>query len=214
VKFKVLQALLFSLFGLFPEFQAQPPIPEITISTEFSPGTTFPNFIGNKNGWNAKLYAAGAFSVLLSKRLNKHWDTFVGIGMSAYRMNNRGKVDDYLVDFTSPHLLSGIGYYKNPFNQTQSFIKLSAGSQLGYRGELNEYYETYAVKSRGNGLFYFFLRPEIGIYRRANQKLKGSSFYNAFEISAYYRFNFNSLGEVNITDDETTAEHTSEEIEF
>lgn len=64
---------------------------------------------------------------------------------------------------------------------------------------------TYAVKSRGNGLFYFFLRPEIGIYRRANQKLKGSSFYNAFEISAYYRFNFNSLGEVNITDDETTT---------
>lgn len=155
MKCEVLQALLWSLFGFITDLKAQTPIPEITISTEFSPGTTFPNFIGNKNGWNAKLYLAGAFSVLLSKRLNKHWDAFVGIGMSAYRMNNRGKVDDYLMDFTSPHLLSGIGYYKNTYNQTQSFIKLSAGSQLGYRGELNDYYENYAVKSRGNGLFYF-----------------------------------------------------------
>lgn len=176
MKFKVLQALLFSLFGLFPEFQAQPPIPELTISTEFSPGTTFPNFIGNKNGWNAKLYAAGAFSVLLSKRLNKHWDTFVGIGMSAYLMNNRGKVDDYLMDFTSPHLLSGIGYYKNPYNQTQSFIKLSAGSQLGYRGELNEYYEYLRCKKQGKWIILLFPSTRNWYLQKSKSKVKRQLF--------------------------------------
>ena len=206
VKFKVLHALLLSLYWFLPKAEAQIPIAELTLSAEFSPGSTFPNFVGDKNDWNAKLYAAGAFSVLLSKRLSKHWDAVSGIGMSAYRMNKRGKADDYLLDFSSPHLLAGIAYYKNPFSRTQSFIKLITGSQLGYNGIQKESYEQYTVNIKGKGLFYFFLRPEIGIHMKARQKLKGSSFYNAFELSAYYRFNFKSLGEVNIIEAQTNTQ--------
>jgi len=205
VKFKVLQALLLSLFCFLPKAEAQIPIPEITLSPEFSPGSTFPNFVGEKNDWNAKLYAAGAFSVMLSKRLTENWDAVAGIGMSTYHMNNRGKFDDYLLDFSSPHLLAGIGYYKNPFSRTQSFVKLIAGSQLGYNGIQKENYEQYTVNIKGNGLFHFFVRPEIGIHIKARQKLKGSSFYNAFELSAYYRFNFKSLGEVNIIESQANT---------
>lgn len=169
---------------------------------ELSLGTTFPHFDLEQDQWKALYYSGNSFTFLWSNRLNRHWIADFGIGVSTYLMFNQGPVDLYILDFISPHFMTGISYNQTINRNKESFYKISFGSQLGYRGELTQTFKTYKVEIESKNQFYFFVRPEVGIRNKFKKKIKNSPFQLSYELGTFFRLNFNRLGKATFTQDD------------
>lgn len=168
------------------------------LGMEIGLGTSFPNFTTDQDSWSAGLYSSGNMTVSLARRFNQRWSAEAGLGMTAYILSNRGPVDNYILDFASPHLCGGLVYnFWNRKNQ-ENFVRLRGGLQLAYQGMIVDEFESYTVIIKGEELFYYFVQPEIGIRRYSKQKMKGSKFKIAYELAAFYNHRFNPLGTVDI----------------
>jgi hypothetical protein len=168
------------------------------IGLEVSLGHSFPNFTNDQDLWSAGLYPSGSLTASLMRRFNQHWSSSLGLGLTAYFLTNHGPVDKYILDFASPHFTSSFAYtFRNTKGQ-ENFLRLTNGLQLGYQGTLVDQFEAYTVVIEGQDLFYYFLRPEIGIRRYFKQKMKGSRFQMAYEVAAFFNYHINPLGTVQI----------------
>ncbi|MEZ4980047.1 MAG: hypothetical protein R2769_00345 [Saprospiraceae bacterium] len=120
------------------------------------------------------------------------------IGLTGYALNNKSPEDNYILDFASPLISSGLSYhFKNRLGR-EFFAKLSIGGQFGYRGNFVDEYDSYQVEVKGNEVAYPFIRPEIGFRHYFKKRSRGSRFKTALEIGTYFRYNFNRLGVVTI----------------
>ena len=167
-------------------------INKYSIGIEIDAGHSFPNFKTTQNRWKGSFYPAGALSISLRNRINRNWQTDVGIGITGYALINNGPYDNYILDFASPHLTTGIQYIKFKGRTKEKIIRLKSGMQLGYTKEFTETFSDYNVKVIGRDPVYFFLRPEIGI--RNNFKNRINGFRLAYELGVFYRYTLNGLG--------------------
>lgn len=173
-------------------------VPKYAIGIEMDVGHSFPAFDREQDEWKATFYPAGALSVLLAHRLGKSWSADLGIGLTAYSLTNRGPVDRYTLDFVSPHLQSGISFSRPTQRGKESFVRLTTGFQLGYRGSFTDVFETYLVTIEGKRSLYYFVRPEIGIRRTFRKKLGGARHRMAYEFGTFFRYNWMDLGSARI----------------
>lgn len=158
-------------------------------------GHSFPNYLVNENRWKGKFYSAGGLIFLIQNKLSKKISTEVGLGMSFYALVNKGPVDNYVFDLVSPHLTTAIQYLNPVKKNVEGFIKLSTGWQVGYQGSFTDYYDRYQVQITARNSFYFFVLPEIGIRNKVFTKINQKPQTIYYEISSYFRYNLNSLGE-------------------
>jgi len=165
-----------------------------SIGIELDIGHSFPNFDKEQDRWKGTFYPAGGINVLLVNRINQRWITDLGVGITGYALTNKGSVDNYVLDFASPTISSGISYNFQNRRGQENFIKLTSGFQLGYQGVFEDEFETYKVVVQGRNKLYQFIRPEIGIRRYFKQKMKGSRYKIAYEFGTYFRYNLNTLG--------------------
>lgn len=175
-------------------------INKYSIGIEMNIGHSFPNFDIEQEHWKATFYPAGALNVMFVNRINQHWITDLGIGITGYALANKGSVDNYVLDFASPTISSGISYNFLNNEGQEHFIKLTSGFQLGYQGEFVEKFETYTVKVESKNAIYPFIRPEIGFRKNLKQRMKGSRYSLAYEFGTFFRFNLNTLGTAQINE--------------
>ncbi len=181
-------------------------INKYSVGIEIDIGHSFPNFDKEQERWKGTFYPAGGINVLFINRINQNWITDLGVGITGYALTNKGNVDNYVLDFASPTISSGISYNFPNRQGQENFLKLTSGFQLGYRGTFIDEFEDYTVRIEGKNKLYQFIRPEIGIRRYFKQKMKGTRYKMAYEFGTYFRYNLNTLGTATIeeTDFEVT----------
>jgi hypothetical protein len=181
-------------------------INKYSVGIEIDLGHSFPNFDKEQDHWKGAFYPAGGINVVFVNRINKNWISDLGVGITGYSLTNKGSVDNYVLDFASPTISSGISYNFINRRGQENFIKLTSGFQMGYQGTFIDEFESYSVRIEGKHKLYQFIRPEIGIRRYFKQKIKGARYKMAYEFGAYFRYNFNYLGSATIreVDFETT----------
>ncbi len=172
-----------------------------SVGIEIDIGHSFPNFDKEQERWKGTFYPAGGINVLFVNRINQNWISDLGVGITGYALANRGSVDNYVLDFASPTISSGISYNFLNRQGQENFIKLTSGFQLGYQGAFTDEFDNYTVKIEGKHNLYQFIRPEIGIRRYFKQRMKGSRYKMAYEFGTYFRYNLNTLGSVKIEED-------------
>ena len=172
------------------------------VGIEMDIGHSFPNFDKDQSRWKGTFYPAGGLNLLFVNRLNQRWITDLGVGITGYALTNKGSVDNYVLDFASPQISSGLSYNFQNRKGQENFIKLAGGLQLGYQGKFIDEFETYKITIEGNNVLYQFIRPEIGIRRYFKQRMKGSRFKMAYEFGTFFRYNLNILGTVLIQEND------------
>lgn len=191
--------LLFTIVCTFTIFgQITNRINKYAVGIEVNAGHSFPGFDREQDQWRASFYPAGGITVLFANRINQHLTADLGLGVTGYALTNKGPIDKYTLDFTSPHFVFGVGYATQNRSHQEGFIKLTTGVQLGFQDEFIDVFENYTVTIKGNQAIYYFLRPEIGMRRYFKRKMKGSRFKVGYELGAFYRYNINDLGTARI----------------
>lgn len=165
-------------------------------------GHTFPHFDRPQNRWKAPRYPTGSMTGIVANRLTQKWIVEAGIGGTLYWMVHKGPVDKYILDYASPHFISGISYNMLTKKRQEQFFKLSGGMQVGYQGEFVDEFETYTILVEGQNRILKFIRPEIGIRRFSTKRAKGTRDKIAFEYSLFFRYNFDKLGLVKIEEED------------
>ncbi|MCB9340784.1 MAG: hypothetical protein H6577_21885 [Lewinellaceae bacterium] len=200
-----MKSILLTISILIPAIligQKTTKINKYSIGLEINVGHSFPNFDKEQEQWKGTFYPAGGINVLFVNRINQKWITDLGVGITGYALTNQGSVDNYVLDFASPTISSGVSYnFLNRHGQ-ENFIKLTSGFQLGYRGTFIDEFEDYTVRIEGNHKLYQFIRPEIGIRRYFKQRMKGSRYKMAYEFGTYFRYNLNILGTATIEEND------------
>lgn len=176
------------------------------IGIETNIGTTFPNFVTEKEKWQPTVYAAWEARLSVLMRFSQHWSGDIGVGLSGYAMGNKTINDRYTLDFFSPSLLLGLQYSTSISKKSEGFLGLSIGGQQGYNDSFTEVFEDYTVVSSSTDLSYFFIRPQIGIRKEMETKRK-KKFPISYEYGVYFRYNVNGLGKAEFT-------HTDNYIEI
>lgn len=166
---------------------------------EISAGGSFPDFPDASSEWKAGLNAAGMVALFGLKRLSPHWAVELSAGFTQYALVYRAEGESYLLDFGSPHGSAGIEYHRLIARKRESFIRLSPGILLGYKGTYTSQESTYTVEAESDRGFHSFARMDIGIRKeispsRSGLSLKGRKAPVAHEVSAFYRHNFSKLG--------------------
>lgn len=199
---KSLTLTILVLIPLILVGQKSTKINKYSIGLEIDIGHSFPNFDKEQERWKGTFYPAGGLNVLFVNRINEKWITDLGVGITGYALTNKGSEDNYILDFASPTLSSGISYNFRNRQGKENFIKLTSGFQLGYQGTYVDEFETYTVKIEGKNKLYQFIRPEIGIRRYFNQRMKGARYKMAYEFGTYFRYNLNTLGTATISEND------------
>ncbi len=176
-------------------------INKYSIGVEIDIGHSFPNFDKEQERWKGIFYPAGGLNVLFVNRINQRWIVDLGVGITGYALVNKGSIDNYLLDFASPKILTGISYNFKRLQSQENFIKLTSGLQMGYQRSFVDEFETYSVKIEGKNNFYPFVKPEIGIRKNFKQRMKGARYKMAYELGTYFRYNLNTLGTATIEED-------------
>jgi hypothetical protein len=175
-------------------------ISKYSIGIDLDAGQSFPNYSMEQSRWKGSFYPAGALTVSVRNRINAHWQSDLGIGMTGYALFNKGPYDSYVLDLASPHVVSGMQYIKSGANGVENYVRFASGMQLGYKGRFTEKFQNYEVKVEGNDPLYFFIRPEIGIRDQFRKKLNGIQM--GYELGAFFRKNMNPLGSAEFSDQE------------
>lgn len=189
---RVIPVILFIFLINYASGQATSRVNKYSTGIEIDAGHSFPNYKKNQDRWKGSFYPAGALTISIRNRINRHWQTDLGIGITGYALVNSGPYDNYVLDFASPHLVSSIQYIKITGKTKENFVRLKSGMQLGYTQEFSESFDSYEVTVNGDDPIYFFLRPEIGIRNKFKNKLNG--FNLGYELGVFYRYNLNGLG--------------------
>ena len=85
-------------------------INKYSVGIEIDVGHSFPNFDKEQEQWKGTFYPAGGINVLFVNRINQKWITDLGVGITGYALTNQGSVDNYVLEFASPTISSGISY--------------------------------------------------------------------------------------------------------
>ncbi|MEZ5172270.1 MAG: hypothetical protein R2850_01835 [Bacteroidia bacterium] len=192
---KVLLGYLMLISGLV---SSQSLIGKYMLGIEINAGHSFPDFDIEQDRWKAGFYPAGGINLSLSNRLSKNWILDLGVGVTGYALNNNSRFDHYVLDFSSPLLISGISYNFKGYKNRMSFVKMSTGAQLAYKGSFADQFENYSVTITGVNKAYYFLRPEIGIRNKLNKKIGRAAMKVSYELGTFFRFNLNPLGSARI----------------
>lgn len=163
------------------------------IGIDVSAGHSFPDYDQNSR-WKGSFYPTGALSVLIQNRMGNHFQTELGIGVSAYALVNKGPYDKYVFDFMVPQFFTGIQYIRNKGKNRESFIRMNTGIQPAYHGVSVETFSQYQVLIQNERSLNFFLQPAIGFKNRFKERLKGHRHFLAYEAGAFFRYNFYRLG--------------------
>lgn len=198
-----MKLILLAILILIPAIligQKTTKINKYSIGIEIDIGHSFPNFDKVQERWKGSFYPAGGLNILFVNRINQKWITDLGVGITGYALTNKGSVDNYVLDFVSPTISTGISYnFLNRHGQ-ENFVKLTSGFQLGYQGAFTDEFETYSFTIEGKNKLYQFIRPEIGIRRYFKHKMKRFRYKMAYEFGTFFRYNFNALGMATINE--------------
>ena len=159
-------------------------------------GQVIPGYTTEQDRWKAGIHLSGAFNIGAEMRMNEHWSMGVGLGLTGFWLDNRGPFDNYILDFASPALTTGLQYLWRNHTERESFVRLGMGIQLGYQESFVEEYDGYEVFISSDQPVYYFIKPEIGFRKTASQKTKVSRYPVQYEVGSYLHYYFNSLGDV------------------
>lgn len=184
--------ILFSITSFNSLAQKTRKTPKFHIGIETHFGTTFPNFITEKEIWKPRIYSSWGGSLSVLMRFNKNWSGDIGFGIEQYTMVNRMPKDRYNLGFFSPSLSSGLQYAFSISKKGEGFFGVSVGAQVGYNEMLVEVFDTYAVIASSNNRYYYFIKPRLGIRKVLGKKKRKNPI--SCEYGPYFRYNFNGLG--------------------
>jgi len=168
-------AIIFLFCSINVNAQKTRRINKYSIGIEIDAGHSSPSFNKEQNRWKGSFYPTGALTLSFRNRINQHWQSDLGIGLTGYALVNKGPFDNYILNFSSPHLATSIQYIKTTNKKMENFVRLKTGMQLGYKGEFTEIFESYTATIKGTNPIIFFISPEIGIrkqFRIKNNRFK------------------------------------------
>ncbi|WP_258541349.1 hypothetical protein [Parvicella tangerina] len=159
-------------------------------------GHSAPNFSHDNHPWKGSFYPTGELLVNFEHRLNRQLSLENGIGIAAYALVNRGPQDRYTLDFAAPHIFSGIKFRGDrSLRNWTPVIHAHLGCQLGYKGVIDENFQTYAVSIKGNPLIPY-LRLKTGIQSKP-VRIQRKAFLE-LGFGTFFRYNFIPLGTVHL----------------
>ena len=201
---KITILLLFIIPFTYQKLYAQKTkrITKWSIGFAIDAGHSFPHFDRAQTRWKAPRYPTGSMTGFIANRITQKWIVEAGIGGTLYWMVHKGPIDKYILDYASPHFISGISYNMLTKKRQEQFFKLSGGMQIGYQGEFIDEFESYTILVEGQNRILKFIRPEFGIRRFSTKKAKGTRNNIAFECSVFFRYNFDKLGLVKILEED------------
>lgn len=178
--------------------QKNPPVNKYTIGLAIEVGHSFPNFDREQERWEGTFYPTGGLQLMFQDRISERWAIDLGLGITGYALANKGSVDQYVLDFASPKMSSGISYHFRNRRGQEHVLQLLSGFQLSYQGTFEDEFDTYTVKIAGKHKFNPFIRPAIGVRKSFKRKMKGSRYPMAYEMGTFFRYNFRTLGTAQI----------------
>lgn len=178
-------------------------IPRYTFGIELKAGTAFPQFIGERNGFEAVFYPVWGIHGIWANRFREHWAWELGGGLQAFDLQHRTPTGRYHLSFMSPQVLGGIQWLAAPWRGPHCFAKVMTGAQLGYRGTLVESFPDYQVDIVSRDWVYIFVRPELGWRGRFKKRWKKAKEPSVISVGVYFRYQFNGLGTATFFDGQT-----------
>ncbi len=162
------------------------------VGMELFIGHSYPNFQSNQTFWKAGLYGAGGMHISWEERMTQKFLLNAGLGLSAYALKNKGPVDDYILDYASPHMMLGGKYLIDSKRNGEGVFGVSLGGQLSYKGTINDNFDLYSVSIQGSRSLTYFVRADLGIRKYFDRSFNRAK--PAYEFGTFFRYNLTSLG--------------------
>lgn len=154
---------------------------------------SFPNFEQDA-AWKGSFYPAAASSYGMEKMVGQDLAVGFSIGATAFALVNRSEYGTYVFDFIVPYTSVEVRKYRSVKTRMKSFIGIGFGMQLSYKGVSEENFQNYDVFIKNNDPFIAWIRPEVGLLKRFRKKPGGNKHFPSWELSTFFRFNFQPLG--------------------